>query len=94
MDWIDSLLPWIDNVLHEETDVDSIDPLPWRTDFSNNLTIVQHVQLHAELSVGIRTTKLPVASLLPPPLASTSSSAADGAFSDSLEMRHTGNWCV
>jgi len=31
MDWIDSLLPWIDNVLHEETDVDSIDPLPWRT---------------------------------------------------------------
>ena len=37
MDWIDSLLPWRDNVSHEETDVDSIDPLPWRTDFSNNV---------------------------------------------------------
>ena len=58
------------------------------------LTIVQHIQLHAELSVSIRTTKLTVASLLLPPLASTSAAAADRAFSDSLEMRHTGNWCV
>ena len=36
MDWID-LLHQIGNVLQQETEVDSIDPLPWRTGSSNTM---------------------------------------------------------
>ncbi len=36
MDWID-LLHQIGKVLQQETEVDSIDPLPWRTGSSNTM---------------------------------------------------------
>ncbi len=36
MDWID-LLHRIGNALQQETEVDSIDPLPWRTGLSNTM---------------------------------------------------------